>query len=322
MVMQACVTGANGFIGQSLVDTLYRQGLSIRVLTRRSDCVFPDGIQVVRGDLTSPDCPVDQFLTGCEVIFHCAGEIRDVATMQLLHIDGTQRLLQATLKEAAQSGQTIHWVQLSSVGAYGPQQGGARTNRIVTEDTHPCPVGEYEATKAKADELVMQASEGGLMTYSIVRPSNVFGATMPNQSLRGLISMVKRGLFFYIGQPGAVATYVHVDDVAAALMKCAFEPKARGQIYNLSNDCPLEDLIKCIALLLGVRSPQIRIPESLIRNAVGLFEGRVNIPLTQSRIDSLVNKTHYLSDKIISELGFRFTKSMPASVEELIKKSS
>ena len=134
--------------------------------------------------------------------------------------------------------------------------------------------------------------------------------------------MVKRGLFFYIGQPGAVATYVHVDDVAAALMKCAFEPKARGQIYNLSNDCPLEDLIKCIALLLGVRSPRIRIPESLVRNAVGLFEGRVNIPLTQSRIDSLVNKTHYLSDKIISELGFRFTKSMPASGEELIKKSS
>lgn len=320
--IQACITGANGFIGQGLVAALYRQGLSIRVLTRRSDCVFPAGVQVVQGDLTTPDYPLDQFLAGCEVIFHCAGEISDVTTMQLLHIDGTQRLLQATLKEAAQSGQRIHWVQLSSVGTYGPPEEGARTDRIVTEVTHPHPVGEYEVTKTRSDELVLQAGEGDLMTYSIVRPSNVFGAMMPNQSLRGLISMVERGLFFYIGQPGAVATYVHVDDVAAALMKCAFEPKARGQIYNLSNDCPLEELIKCIALLLGVRSPRIRIPESLIRNVVGLFEGQVNIPLTQSRIDSLVNKTHYLSDKIISELGFKFTKSMPASVEELIKKSS
>lgn len=318
--MQACVTGANGFIGQGLVAALYRQGFSIRVLTRRSGCVFPDGVQVVRGDLTAPDCPVDQFLTGCEVIFHCAGEIRDVATMQLLHIDGTQRLLQATLKEAAQSGQTIHWVQLSSVGAYGPPQGSIRTNHIVTEDTRPCPVGEYEATKAKADELVMQASEGGLMTYSIVRPSNVLGAMMSNQSLRGLIAMVRRGLFFYIGEPGAVATYVHVDDVAAALMRCSSEPKARGQIYNLSNDCFLEDLIDYIASALGVRSPRMRIPESLIRTAIGLFEGRVGIPLTQSRIDALVNKTRYPADKIILELGFRFSKSMPAAIEDLIKR--
>jgi nucleoside-diphosphate-sugar epimerase len=318
--MQVCVTGANGFIGQGLVAALYRQGFSIRVLTRRSDCVFPDGVQVVRGDLTSPNCPVDQFLVGCEVIFHCAGEISDVPTMQLLHIDGTRRLLQATLKEAAKS-QTIHWVQLSSVGAYGPPEDGARTNRIVTEDTRPRPVGEYEATKTRADELVMQASEGGLMTYSIVRPSNVLGAMMSNQSLRGLIAMVRRGLFFYIGEPGAVATYVHVDDVAAALMRCASEPKARGQIYNLSNDCLLEDLIKYIVPLLGVRSPRIRIPESLIRTAVGLFEGRMSIPLTQPRIDALVNKTRYPSDKIVSELGFKFSKPMPAAIEDLIKEA-
>jgi nucleoside-diphosphate-sugar epimerase len=319
--MQVCVTGANGFIGQGLVAALYRQGFSIRVLTRRSDCVFPDGVQVVRGDLTSPNCPVDQFLVGCEVIFHCAGEISDVATMQLLHIDGTRRLLQATLKEAAKS-QTIHWVQLGSVGAYGPPQSSARTHRIVTEDMRPCPVGEYEATKVKADELVMQAGKDGLMTYSIIRPSNVFGTMMPNQSLRGLISMVKRGLFFYIGEPGAVATYVHVDDVAAALMKCASESKARGQIYNLSNDCFLESLIDYIASALGVRSPRMRIPESLIRTAVDLFEGRMSIPLTQPRIDALVNKTRYASDKIVSELGFRFSKPMPAAIEDLIKEGS
>jgi nucleoside-diphosphate-sugar epimerase len=319
---QVCVTGANGFIGRRLVDALFHQGYSVRVLTRRPDCLFPDGVQVVMGDLTLPDCPLDQFLMGCEVVFHCAGEIRDVAAMKLLHIDGTQRLLQAVLKEAERRGQAIHFVQLSSVGAYGAPQGAPNADRIVTEDTPTRPLGEYEVTKTQSDELVIQASEHGLMSYTILRPSNIFGADMPNQSLRGLISMVKRGVFFYIGKSGAVATYVHVDDVVAALLKCAFEPNAKGRTYNFSNDCLLEDLIKCIASTLGVRLPRVRIPESLIRTAVGFFEGRVNIPLTQSRIDALVNKTRYPADKIELELGFRFSRPMPAAIEDLIKEGA
>lgn len=319
MVMQTCVTGASGFIGQCLVEALSRQGHSIRVLTRRSGCVFPDGIQVVRGDLTSPNCPFDQFLVNCEVVFHCAGEIRDVSIMQSLHVDGMQCLLQAVLKEVAQNGQTIHWVQLSSVGAYGLPQGGARMDRIVTEDLHPCPAGEYEITKNRADELVMLASAGGLMTYSIVRPSNVFGARMSNQSLRGLINMVKRGLFFYVGRPGAVAPYVHVDDVVAALMKCAVEPSARGRIYNLSSDCLMEDLIKYVASALGVRPPWLRVPELPMRAAVSLVADWMNIPLTQSRIDALVNRTRYPADRIVSELGFVFSKPMPVAIGELVR---
>lgn len=317
--MQVCVTGANGFIGRRLVDALSQQGYSIRVLTRRPGCLFPSGVQVVMGDLTSPDCQLDQFLVGCGVVFHCAGEVRDVATMQLLHVDGTQRLLQAVLKASTKIGQKIHWVQLSSVGVYGPSFGPAKTDHIVTENTQLRPVGEYEITKARADELVVQASDGVKMTYSIVRPSNVFGIGMPNQSLRGLISMVKRGLFFYIGKPGAVATYVHVDDVVAVLLKCAFEPKAAGQTYNLSNDCLQESLIKYIASVLGVRLPRIRIPELLIRTAVRLFEGWAKMPLSQSRIDALVNKTRYPADKIILELGFRFSRPMPVAIEDLVR---
>jgi nucleoside-diphosphate-sugar epimerase len=316
--LQVCVTGANGFIGRNLVDALFLQGYSIRVLTRRSDCVFRDGVQVVRGDLTSPECPLAQLFEGCEVVFHCAGEIRDVTTMRLLHVDGTERLIKAALKEASQTCRTLHWVQLSSVGAYGPPFGTTYADRIVTEDTPPRPVGEYEITKTRADEFVMEASNGVEMTYSILRPSNVFGAKMTNQSLRGLIQMVKRRLFFYIGKPGAVATYIHVDDVVAALVKCAFEPNAKGRIYNLSNDCLLEDLINHIALLLGVHRPRLRIPEILVRSAVGFLENRVNTPLTTSRLDALSNRTHYPVDRIASELGFSFCKPLPAAIEDLM----
>jgi nucleoside-diphosphate-sugar epimerase len=126
-------------------------------------------------------------------------------------------------------------------------------------------------------------------------------------------------LFFYVGRHGAVATYVHVDDVVAALMKCAVEPKAKGRIYNLSSDCLLEDLIKHIASSLGVRLPWLCLPESLIRAAVGLVEGWVRIPLSQPRIDALVSRTRYPADRIVSELGFNFSRPMPTAIEDFAK---
>lgn len=317
-----CVTGANGFIGRYLVDELSRQGHQITVLTRRPNSIFPAGVQVIQGDLVLPDCSLAEFVRGCEVLFHCAGEVRDVPSMYRLHVDGTQRLLQAVLNEHEQRRQELHWVQLSSVGVYGPSRGPANTERIVTENSPQLPVGEYEVTKAKADALVAQACIGGGITCSTLRPSNVLGPGMTNQSFRGLIRMVKRGLFFYIGKPGVVATYVHVDDVVAALMDCAFEPAAKGQIYNLSSDCLLDEMIDYIASKLDVRAPWLRTPELLTRTAVNLLEGWVRVPLSHSRIDALVSRTRYPADKIVSELGFNFSKAMPEAIDDLIRGES
>ena len=317
--MQVCVTGANGFIGRRLVDTLSHQGHSLRVLTRRPDCLFPEGVQVVLGDLTSPDCPLDQFLAGCEVVFHCAGEIRDAATMQLLHIDGTQRLLQAVLKETAQRGQKIHWVQLSSVGVYGPPLGAANADRVVTEDAPARPVGEYEITKTRSDELVAQASESGLMTYSIVRPANVFGARMTNQSLLNMIVMIDRGLFFYIGKPGASANYIHVDNVVEGLISCGTQPAAVGRIYNLSDHCTLEHFVEVIAAELGRTAPQLRIPAPIARLAAKILENLPGFPLTQSRVGALINRSIYPISRIQRELDYHHVVSLEDGLRELVE---
>ena len=317
--MQICITGANGFIGGYLIRALSRQDHSIRVLTRQEGSLFAGNIEVVRGDLTRPDCPIDAFINGCDILFHCAGEVRDEKVMRLLHVDGTKRLIQSVQDNFLRTGRIVHWVQLSSVGTYGPPVGAPETDRVVTEETESNPVNEYEVTKTRSDELVIQASKNGTMTYSILRPANVFGTKMTNQSLRRLIVMVKKKLFFYVGKPGAIATYVHVEDVVAALLICAIEPRAKGKIYNLSSDCKLEDLINHIALLLGVREPWLRIPVPLIRIPLNLFSAffgrRVYVP----SINILILRTRYPTKKIETELDFCFIKSLPGGVEDMVK---
>ena len=317
--MQVCVTGANGFIGRYLVEALSLQGHSVRVLTRQYQNIFPADVQVVKGDLTSSDCPLEVFMNGCEVLFHCAGEIHDVNVMRLLHVDGTKRLIEAQLKEYSKTGRGMHWVQLSSVGAYGPPIGRPQTDRVITEDTVSNPVNKYEITKTISDELVIQASKNSAITYSILRPSNVFSTRMTNQSLRRLVEMVKRGLFFYVGKPGSITTYVHVDDVVSALIVCATAPRAKGEIYNLSCNCKLEDIINHIASLLGVRKPWVRIPEPLIRIPIQLLSPLLKTLIQIPSLNVLILRTRYPTKKIEMELGFKFSKPLPDSIDNLVQ---
>ena len=261
--MKVAVTGASGFVGKRLVASLRRLNHRIVILSRGQRQSFSDGVRVITGDLTLPHGGFEELVADCDVIFHCAGEVRDTTLMRSLHVDGTRRLLDAALDRLSRTGTPLHWVQLSSVGAYGPPSSAAQ-ERVVTEEWPTRPVGEYEITKTQADQFIAGA-DSELFSYSIVRPSNIIAADMPNASVRALGSMVRRGLFFYVGPPGAIATYVHVDDVIETLLRCAFDPRARRQTFNISNDCTFEVMIERMAAAFGARPPRLRLPEPFVR---------------------------------------------------------
>jgi nucleoside-diphosphate-sugar epimerase len=284
--MIAAVTGATGFIGRALVARLRREPAirEVRILSRRH------GFDLLK--------PVPA-LEGIDVLFHCAGEIRDEAKMRPLHVEGTRRLV------AAARGRVSRWVQLSSVGVYGRRQRAG----TVGESAPPAPEGEYELTKAESDRLV---AEGGL-PHVILRPSIVFGPGMPNPSLYQLVGAVARGRFAHVGAPGAVANYVYVDDLADALALCALAPGAAG-VYNLSDDRAFEDLIAAIAAALGRPGRFARLPEAIAR-LIALVPGA---PLTAGRVDALTRRVRYPSARIREELGFRFAVSVEAGLERLV----
>ncbi|MFC1750725.1 NAD-dependent epimerase/dehydratase family protein [Pseudomonadota bacterium] len=314
--MKVLVTGGGGFIGQKLVDRLVHEGCRVRLISRHLKTRPHENIEVFRGDLLESDFPFSEAVDGCNLIYHCAGEIHNPSVMKALHVDATQRMISAALKKAEDEGGNIHWVQLSSVGAYGPPNGEYCRERIVTEETVCHPVGEYETTKAQSDEVVMRAGVNRLFTYTIVRPSNVFGFDMPNQSLRALGAVVKKNLFFYIGKPGAVATYVHVDDVVEVLFRCGTDPRTKGEVFNLSNDCLLEEMIDGIALSLNARVPRLRLSESLANIIIHM--GRfLPIPLTRERVNALTNRTRYPHCKLREKLNFVPQKPVPVSIGEL-----
>jgi len=107
------ITGGTGFIGHRLVSLNRGNGDEVRILTRRPPQVpRTDGLSFYPGDLIASSTDnLRGFLSGVDILYHCAGEPSRIDRMYDLHVRGTEKLLSAA------EGQVKHWIQLSSVGA-------------------------------------------------------------------------------------------------------------------------------------------------------------------------------------------------------------
>ena len=316
--MNVSITGGSGFIGKLLSAALAARGDRITQLSRR-DGMPERSARCVKGDLVTGGDALVEFVQDCDVVYHCAGEVKNTALMYALHVGGTRNLLKAVSEEIMRTGRAIHWVQLSSTGAYGPQAKAASLPSNVDEHFTPAPVGEYEVTKTIADELVVAlASMQPLFTYTIIRPSIVIGKDMSNQSFFQMANIVRKRLFFYIGEQGALSTYVHVDDVVRALLICSTDRRAVGETFIVSNDCLLKEVIDQMARSQGVPAPRLRMPEGAVRMLTRVLSPLVRLPLTQERVDALTKRVGYSAAHIKSILGFEFNSSIPEAVPGLI----
>ena len=318
-VKHICLTGASGFVGRKLLEKLVSQGFSVRALTRKNKSIFPDEVEIFYADLASPTCNLKSFFSGCDIFFHCAGDINNSMNMRALHVDGMQRLLKAFSDEMDLTNRRMHWVQLSSVGVYGKSVDNPSKVRKITElsKIHPC--GEYEITKTVADKLLLECAKSKGFTFSILRPSNIVGLDMPNQSFRGLVDSIVKRRFFYIRSFRSISNYIHVDDVVSSLLLCSSSPKATNQIFNLSNDCKLSDIGMSLSLNRKMKHINLIVPEWLVRFMVFITPSLFNLPLTQKRIDVLVSKTYYSNSKIERLLKFLPKRSIPEFAVEYMK---
>mgnify|MGYP006411780937 FL=1 len=298
--MIIAITGGSGFIGKLLVDRHIQQGDQVRLLSRKAPLKGVSA-EYYLGDLSNPNVDLSSFLDGVNVLYHCAGEINNESLMQGLHVNGTQRLVNAA------QGKIDRWVQLSSVGVYGV----CRTS-MITEDSKERPFGVYERTKVESDNIVKNSG----IPYAILRPSNVFGNDMPNQSLRGLLHVVRKGLFFFIGKENeSLVNYVHVTDVVEALIRCGSDDKALGEVFNLSQSTTVEKMITSFESDKKI----LRLPEWIARIIAGVFGWVPRLPLTPSRVDALTGRCVYNSKKVQKILGFKYSMILEEGFELFAK---
>lgn len=308
--MIIAITGGSGSVGGRLVQRHLDLGDAVRVLSRRPSTKLPEPVRLYQGDLLSDPKILAGFADGADVLYHCAAEIHDRRNMFALNVEGTRRLMGAARNRIG------HWVQLGSIAVFGAPQYG-----VITEETPLCPDNVYGQSKAESDKLVMEAAEEMGGSYSVLRPAKIFGTAVPgenNSILYRMISIIDKGLFFFIGKPGALTHYVHIDSVIEALVRCGCTQAAKNRVYNLSDDCTIEDFVGTISDALGKPIPRFRLPETPVRLLARVAGTIPGFPLTEQRVAALVNRAAFPSDRIRHELGYEHPVPVKQGLRELV----
>lgn len=117
------ITGANGFIGNSIVMKIASlDNYKVRVAVRKNSATFPDSVAVFENFDISKNTDWARTLENIDIVIHCAARVHimkdiskdPISEYRKVNTDGTLNLA----RQAELSG-VKRFIFLSSVGVYG-----------------------------------------------------------------------------------------------------------------------------------------------------------------------------------------------------------
>ncbi len=214
------VTGASGFIGGWLAETLYLRGdTRVRAGIRHWMSAvrlarFP--LEIALCDILNPE-QIATALQGVTCVIHC-GKGSDESI-----VSGTRNMLEASLRQGV--GRFIH---LSTTEVYGSPSGDV-------DETFPCQLtgNPYGDAKVKAEELCREYQGKGL-PVTIIRPSIVYGPFSKTWTV-GIAQKLQSGNWgIFKGHGDGICNLVYISDLVSAVLLAAHDERAAGQAFNLN----------------------------------------------------------------------------------------
>jgi nucleoside-diphosphate-sugar epimerase len=301
----AVVTGASGFVGRHLVQRLCDAGIDVVGITHSGDSRMTptQGVEWLHSDLEHDYMVLSHVARTASFVFHCAGVASRTSKSFAANVAITRNVVRAL------AGSSARLVLLSSVGVYGSPR-----FPLVDESTRREPVDVYETSKSQCEDEVQRMAR----EWVIVRPSIVIGEDMPNRSLRGLVGTIRSGLFFYPGNGSGRMNYVHVDDVAGALVALAMNPNANGSAFNVSQCCSLQELVAVVQKTLNIHRPVSTVPMKLSRMAARAGDALPGFPFTSSRLNALTCVWRYSDVRLREVGGWTFPMALPDRISQVV----
>ena len=224
--MKVLLTGASGFVGSHVLDSLRTRGIPTAILLRpTSDRQFIQPhlatVELHNGSIGNVES-LKSAMPGITHVIHCAGLTRARTSSEFSEVNqiGTRNVITAI---NAQAG-VKRLVHISSLAAIGP----AGRDQPAREDDTPHPVSHYGKSKLAGETEVRQHCR---TEFVLLRPPAVYGPR--DNAFLSLFQAVKRHL---LPRPSATQalSLVFVKDLADAIVACLDHPAAGGKAYFVS----------------------------------------------------------------------------------------
>ena len=261
--MKVLVTGGGGFIGLALVNRLLESGYEVSTFSRK---IYPElskpGIKAIQGDLLNSG-DIENACKGVEAVFHVAAKVGiwgKYADFYENNVIGTQNVIDACKKHGVSK---LIFTSSASVVFDGSALEGI--NETINYPERP--VSAYTATKALAEQLVLEANSDKLKTVSL-RPHLVWGPG-DTQLIPGILKRAKKGKLRRIGNKNCFVDTTFIDNLidAQLLSISALDenPDCRGKAFFITNGEPVElwDFINSILKTAGIEPVQKSVSKNL-----------------------------------------------------------
>jgi len=201
------VFGGTGFLGRRVVARLAEAGLSVRVASRhpRSGAAPRDGVTAIAADIRNP-AEVARALDGVAAAVNCVSLYVEAkgTSFEDIHVAGARHLA------AAAAVRSIRLVHISGIGADAAS------------------ASPYVRARGRGEAAVRDACPGA----TILRPAVMFGED--DAFLRAIDRVAGLSLVFPLFGRGETRLQpVHVEDVAAAVVRAVERPAPEGQVFEL-----------------------------------------------------------------------------------------
>ncbi len=297
-LMKVLVTGANGFVGQTLCRKLIEQGYSVRGAVRNGLVVLPLGVdKSVVGSIGESSVWSDA-LRGIDVVIHLAARVHvmeersldPLSEFRMVNVVGTMRLATAAIESGVR-----RLVYVSTVKVNGEET----ADTPFSEGDTPNPQDPYAISKWEAEEVLRKISNESGLEIAILRPPLVYGPGVGGNFIR-MLYWIKKGFPLPLGLVKNRRSMVYVENLADALMACAFHPKAANETFLVSDreTVATPELIRMLSKQMGGRPAIFPFPLPLLHWA-GRLAGK------SDELKRLTESLEIDSGKIRERLGWQ-----------------
>jgi len=265
--MKILVTGATGFIGTRLSETLTNSGHEVRNTARslaQNNSATPE---IVTFDLESAD-NLDHLTTGCDAIVHLAGRAHvmsdNPATSESLYLSANVDVTKKLAQSAARTG-VKRMILMSSVKVNG--ESTTIDVPFTAQDT-PNPQDPYGRSKAQAEQALWDVTSASELEGVVIRPPLVYGPGV-RANFASLIGIVDRGFPLPLGSIRNKRSFVSVDNLIDCIATALQSSNVAGQTFLVSdgNDLSTPELIRSIASALHKSPTLFPFPPVLLKLA-------------------------------------------------------